>query len=251
MDRAQLLALYEKRRFCLQGAKLRRATDTPDVQRQLLEMKDLPTDARARQERLDGYQRAFAHIDEAERQCNETPEQMGDGSIYELALRAADSGDAEAAICYVTGHFPAPAAMLRRPDLRARYAINASRLLEQGIQAGDWRMVLIGALVFTSKAPEQWQLRLPDDPLDSPELALTRTIAPEGDPLRGYRMWKLLALGDAQKNPDDNDASVSISAYYAKHVSAAQRREADAWAQQTFQRAFHGRGPESNKIQCK
>ena len=253
LSREQVLALYEKRKFCVDGAMLRHGADNPRTQQQLLSPDDLPRDPAARQRRLDGYEKAFAHIDQAELQCHETPEQLGDGSIYELALRAADAGDKEAALCYVTGSFPVPAAMLRRPDWRARFEVNANRLLEQGIQAGDWRMALLGTLMFSqTQTPGLWKLRLPDGPLDAPDLALTRTIAPNGDWLRGYRVWKLLALGSAQDpDPEKGRSSTMITAHFAKHLTEAQRRDADAWAQQTFLRAFQGRGPETHEISCK
>jgi undecaprenyl-diphosphatase len=251
MDKAQLQALYERRKYCLSGAQLQHGADEAGTQEHLLTMDNLPTDPRERQERLDGYTRAFEHIDEVSRNCHESLKPMLDGSMYELALRAADDGDRDAALCYVSGSFPTGAAMLRRPDLRLRFAVNASRMLERSVEAGDWRMVQFGILALNADR-EHWKLDLPAHPLDSPGINLSMTIAPQGDSVRSYRLWKLLALGDAAKAGRGDVESASIAEDYAKRLDPAQRREADAWANRTFAVAFQGRGPESHNVDtCK
>jgi hypothetical protein len=245
MDRAQLQALYDKRRLCVMAAKLQRGADDERTAHQLKAMDKLPADPREREERLDTYARAFEHLDQAKAECRDQAlEPLVDGSMYELALRVADAGDRDAALCYVSGSFPTGTAMLRRPDLRQRFAINAQRLFERNVEAGDWRMVMLGMVAFQPDARWQWKLELPEHPLDTPDMNLTMTIAPKGDALRYYRMLKLASLGAALE-PDENRAKASamMAAYSGRSLTPAQRREADAWANRTFAQAFHGRGP--------
>jgi hypothetical protein len=246
MDRGQLQALYDKRRLCVMAAKLQRGADDPRTRQQLKAMDKLPADPAERRERLDSYARSFERMDQAKSQCDEPIERMLDGSMYELALRVADAGDLDAALCYLSGSFPTGTAMLRRPDLRQRFAVNAQRLFERNVEAGDWRMVMLGLVAFQTKARSQWKLEAPAHPLDSPDMDLTMTIAPKGDALRFYRMWKLVALADALKPEEERArASTMAAAYYSRALTPAQRRDADAWANRTFAGAFHGRGPDS------
>jgi hypothetical protein len=238
-SREQVAAEFQRRSRCVRAAMWRRQLEDPQVSASLDRLAretppkgnsyDLPV--------LELIQAGLDNVERAERECPPNDPRDTDGSIYELALRAADAGDATAARCYVSASYPMPEQMLRRPDQRERFRLNASRLLEQRITAGDWAMAELALEAYQTER-EGWKVQLPRDPLEAPGVSLLMTIAPRGNPQRLYELSRLFELG-APSTKVAQGLAVR-SEYTGRPLSPAQRSSGDAWARATFANAFRG-----------
>jgi hypothetical protein len=242
---AQLLALYRKRHRCAIAAGLQHAMDDPRTQQQLanLQLEDLPAAQRA--ERLAMIEAAFKYVDETVPGCSGMARGVLDGSMYSLALRAADAGDADAAMCYASGSYAVPAELLRNPAWRAEFVRNANRLFERGVEQGDWRFVVLAQIAIPA-GPTHWKLQLPRTPLDATHQQLFMLLAPQGDRERAYRYARLYALGADGANEASGRAARADA--IGSKLDAATRGQADAWAHATYARAFRSRPTTSNAI---
>jgi hypothetical protein len=244
-SKAQLLALYRKRHRCALAAGLQHAMDNPRTREQLanLHIEDLPAEERA--DRLAMIEAAFKYVDETVPGCSGMARGVLDGSMYPLALRAADAGDADAAMCYASGSYAVPAELLANPAWRADFARNANRLFERGVEQGDWRFVVLAQIAIPA-GPTDWKLQLPRTPLDATHQQLFMLLAPQGDRARAYRYARLYALG--ADGADEASGRAARADAIGKKLDASTREQADAWANATYARAFRSRPTTSNAI---
>jgi hypothetical protein len=146
---------------------------------------------------------------------------------WELArrstLQAAQLGDADSQLCALTLHFV---------DRYNEPVITDYQ--EQGFARGDWRIVRLMALRTISGGRGQrigGRISSPPDP---------------SDPVTYYRMLSLLRLGASAgyaKDLDDeidtyNATNSIINSHGGTGLSSAQAIEAEAWAQDQFQKHF-------------
>ena len=145
--------------------------------------------------------------------CSRDPQAV-DRDYYGSVSQAAQSGDVDAQMCYVSGGFTLP------PQDVDQYKSDAMHYIDMGFARGDWRVVQI--------------LTTPAESLvhgGSPMISL-----PIGNPYMVYRMNNLLLLG----TNDDAYAAILKAGVYSSAVdlSDAQRKAGVQWAQQEYQRHF-------------
>lgn len=102
---------------------------------------------------LQYWQDSLAEWESNREPCKRLGASIDDGSIYELALRAANTGDGDAAACYIMTWWTVPQDPTFKgprishstqgilPRFISEYSTNARRLLDEGLERGDWRMV--------------------------------------------------------------------------------------------------------------
>ena len=188
---------------------------------------------------LAAFERKIDEMQRQERACADTKDTLENGDSYELALRAADQGIAQAAHCFVAARFPMPARMREHPEMLAQWRLDAGRLMDQGIAQGDWSLAYVAALAYE---PRQRDTPAPAflAPWYAPDWSLTESLGgPRGNAAMAYRLQRLLALGAATPEAAANNRE--WAAQYAGALTPEQRRAGEAWAAQAFQRAFRGR----------
>jgi hypothetical protein len=179
----------------------------------------------------------FDLLDRADVQCPPATAALTDGSIYALALRAAQAGDEIAASCYVGGAFPIAPDAWRRPETQARLRENAWPLIERGIQRGDWSMVMLAGL---GSNPKRYGFtHAPVNPLAPPGFLVTSEIYKSGDRERSYRMTRLRQIAASARVAGNYDAG--YLEFTGQSLTDAQLRAAETWAQQTFAGTFRSR----------
>lgn len=138
-----------------------------------------------------------------------------------LTFRAAQLGDADASACYVSGAFLfAGGGLLDHPEWLARYKSNALRLVQAGIEQGNWQMVM------------QLRAAYGGEPGLGPLGELVRP-----DPVQNYRYLKLQWLA----SPASVRAQLTDElAEAAGELPGGQLADADAWAGDAFVRYFGG-----------
>ncbi len=151
------------------------------------------------------------------------------GALPEITLQAARSGDPNARACYIhRGPLVSPQAVVSDPTLYANYPINAQRLLDDGIAAGDWREVIILQHAY-SETPNY-----------------LRSGITGFDPVMAYRYKRLYSLGlyDDDGAKDDEPQL----AWARQGLSDAEIATADQWAQTTFAEHFKNSGDSRNAV---
>jgi undecaprenyl-diphosphatase len=179
----------------------------------------------------------FDLVDRADGECSpKETQQLKGGQIYDTALRAANAGDEMAAACYVGGAFPMSAEAWKRPGVQARFRIDAERLMDRGIQRGDWSMVTLALMARNPKA--HWREWIPDTPAGDPGMALVQTAFGPGDRDLDatYRLAFLKNLGSSDGFYDSGFLETT-----AAKLGESKARAAEAWARDAFQRYFQGR----------
>lgn len=168
---------------------------------------------------LDAVEARKQNLDGLRALCDGASRDMLDSLVPNLQ-RAAQLGDAYARACYLDrGPGYDPASLLDHPQRLAGYRNSAREMIETGIADGDWRVI---DLLHGAYQPGA-------DTLLSAVLGT--------DAYQRYRYLKLYRLGNsADAGPLERDLA-RVSA----RLSAAQITQADAWAQQTFERNFQGR----------
>jgi hypothetical protein len=185
------------------------------------------------------FERQLDEIERKERACASTKDTLENGEAYELALRAADQGIAQAAHCFVAADFPMPARMREHPEVLAQWRLDAGRLMETGIAQGDWSLAYVAALAYEPRPRDTPAPAFPA-PWYEPDGSLVESLGgPRGDAEKAYRLQRLLALGAA--TPEAAADNRQWAAKYGAALTPEQRRAGDAWAAQAFQRAFGGR----------
>jgi undecaprenyl-diphosphatase len=236
---AALLREFRQRELCNQAMMLRANLSGTQGNEYLAMISARNVEPALRATFLENTRKMLDALDRVEPQCAALGDKLMDGSSYELALRAAEAGDREAASCFIGGAFPMPPALHERPEVLARFRLDALRLMERGIAQGDWRMVRMAQFVYAMKGPE-WRPPSFEGPYFEPGLLLAATVGPVGgDAQQYYRMTRLLQLG--VRDPDEAHNLAVEAADAARHLTAERRRAADAWAQAAFARQFQRR----------
>lgn len=151
-DRAELSRQLQFRMTCA-----RVASQSREMDRQLKDPNSwINNDEAARSlnpKDLQYLQDRLAEWESNREPCKRLGTSIDDGSIYQLALRAANAGDGDAAACYIMTRWTVPQDPTFKgprishstqgilPRFISEYSTNARRLLDEGLQRGDWRMV--------------------------------------------------------------------------------------------------------------
>jgi hypothetical protein len=154
-----------------------------------------------------------------------------DEMLRELAsttLEAAKLGDADARACYIhRGPFVDPTAVLDNPSLLANYRSDTTALVEDAIDAGDWRVV---AMLMHAYANTGSQM-------------LTGVTG--FDPVMAYQMRKLWSLGLPSRYEEYNDSPLAQARL---GLTDDQLAQADTAAQITFDNNFRTSGNPALKV---
>jgi hypothetical protein len=160
-----------------------------------------------------------------ERDNAELCEGLGDAEINAVlphALHAAQLGDPAAAECYLGARLTDMQGLLDHPEWLYDYKLNAPALIDTGLAQGNWGVVM------------QVAQALRPGPFGSASL-LSQLIG--HDPSQYYRYLKLISLGNAPGEPKHDEARLQL-ADAASALDANALLDADAWAQDTYQRHF-------------
>jgi hypothetical protein len=184
---------------------------------------------------LEGWRDAVAEVEANREACQQLGEATNDGSIYDIALRAANAGDGDAATCYIMTRWPTPkdpnfrdqavghTQMGVLPRFISDYRQNARRLLDEGLRRGDWRMVSLLNMVYNER---HGQL-----------IGGLRSLDP---PDEEYVNLKLMLLGTRGDKVQDVSGQVE---WALQQVPANRVAAANARAQQMYDRYFADKGP--------
>lgn len=233
-DPAALSRLFQMRMTCERMAGISR-----ELERQSKDpyswMNNADTAKALGPEILKGWQDGLTEWEENREPCKKFGASVADGSIYELALRAANAGDGDAATCYIMARWPTP----KDPDFKGNaishtqmgvlprfisdYRKNARRLLDEGMQRGDWRMVSLLSMAVNDR---HGQL-----------IGGLRSFDP---PDEEYVNLKLMLLGTRGEKVQEISRQVELA---LQQVPANRVAAADARAQQMYDKYFANKGP--------
>lgn len=146
--------------------------------------------------------------------------------VEDFLIDLANAGNAAAAACYVSG-----SGRERRhaepPTDDPRYRRLVPLLVERGVAAGDWRMVSMASSINTPRqAGSQY----------------THLSAP--DPVLNYQYIKLMQLGAVA---DEKNDLQMVLASLGEELSPADRKRAEAKAEEIFKASFAQKAPYSRK----
>ena len=230
---------FRVRAFCTSMMYARANMESPDMQAFLAAMvSDKRVSPQMRAEGLANLQSGLDDLEDAERACAGMVEKLMDGSSYQVALRAAELGDSQAAQCFLSGHFPMPPRMHENPESLQRWRLDAARLIDQGIARGDWDMVNAAANAY-SPMPGKPAPRF-EAPYYEGGLRLTWSIGgPAGNVEMAYRAMRLMELGAS--SPEAASSYRENANEYARRLSPEKMNAADAWARQAYNGQFRRR----------
>lgn len=167
--------------------------------------------------------------------CQQLGKAANDGSIYDIALRAANAGNGDAATCYIMTQWPLPmdktytgpqiSHMMSgvQSGFLSDYRTNARRLLDEGLRRGDWRMVtLLNMAIIERHGRPIGGLRSFDPPDEE------------------YVTLKLMLLGTRGDKVQEMSRQVELA---LQQVPANRVASANARAQQMYDRHFADKGP--------
>ena len=233
-----LLREFRLRNLCTQAMYVRADLADPKTLTYFDALTNPKVQPQVRAEIMSQWQKGLDWLDRADRDCSGLGARLFDGSSYDVARRAAEHGDSQAAQCFVAATFPMPPALHERPEVLTQFRLDAARIIELGIARGDWNMVSAALMAYAPRRtfPEPAF----EAPFYAPGLRLTATIGgPAGDVETAYRMARLMELGatgtELATSYGDTIAELAHS------LSAKKRSAGDAWARETFQRTFKRR----------
>lgn len=183
---------------------------------------------------LKGWQNSLSEWQANREACAKLGTSVGDGSIYDIALRAANAGDGDAATCYISTRWPTPtdpqfkgqaighSQMGVLPSFISDYNKNARRLLDEGMKRGDWRMVTLTSEAFNDRHGQLIGSLRSFDP-------------PDGE----YVNFKLMLLGSRGETAARVSAQIELA---SQQVPAGRVAAANARAQQMYDRYFADKG---------
>jgi hypothetical protein len=190
-----------------------------------------------RQTEIAEASRVLDLVDQAKEDCKTPIDDLLDGGMYDVALRAAQAGDEQAASCFVGGGFPMPDSLWRQAEVRARFRRQSIPLLERGIRRGDWSMVVLASLSVTVRSKPQRGHYIAPTPSYRPAFSLVLDAFSQGDAERAYALNVLKELGTPDRYKGSNDGYL---VKVAGQLDQAQRLRAETWAKDAFARYFHG-----------
>lgn len=179
-----------------------------------------------REKLLKGWEALFDAMERAKTECSDLRGRLEDGSIYADALAAAKLGDQRAANCYVSLAFPMPDSMRSSEKRAAEYRKNATQLIKQGIEQGNWTMVLLA--IEAENGEERTWIR-----------GLSAF-----DPAILLRLLTLQALGAPETATRDQYRK--IADMQKANTPADKVASAEQWAQNAYRKYF-SRSPHLNR----
>lgn len=158
-------------------------------------------------------------VDEGRTLCEGVGDEVLDTLNANLA-QAARLGDADARACYLSrGPLYDTRGLLKQPGALGVYRQQASKLIQVGLAAGDWRVVDLLQSAYEPGAQGM----------------LAGLVG--SDPYQHYRYLKLYRLGAESFRTAQIDRQLARA---GAALSPAQRDQADEWAQTTLRENFHG-----------
>jgi len=146
--------------------------------------------------------------------CSAVPAQL-EAEYYAKLVKAAESGDTDAQICYIGGMFRPPGGISAQAI--EQYRVDATIYVQDGLARGDWRVVKL--LATTA----------------NPRSASFLSTLPNGGQFEAYRMNRLLRLGASGDYAKLLDV---VAAEMATKLQPDQLEQADAWSRQQYGEAF-------------
>lgn len=178
-----------------------------------------PAQLRTYQHLLDALETRRQGVREDRELCAGVDQAMLDSLARNIAL-AARLGDETARACYLArGPLYDARGLLAHPESLRTYRNDATAMIQSGLAAGDWRVV---DLLRQAYRPGGQGL-------------LAAVVGT--DPAQYYRYLKLYRLGAEPHRVDRIDQELAMA---ANELDAAQRAQADEWAERTLRRDFHG-----------
>jgi hypothetical protein len=230
----QDIARFRSAKLCVQAAMAR----NPAEEFFLAPADDPNFSARAREYQAREIKAFHELLERAKRECPKDESESLDGSIYELAARAAEAGDRQAASCYASGAFPMPQKLWNEPEYQVQFRENTQRFLDRGVQAGDWSMVDLSGLRYSPRRrPSRHDPQSPTDPLGRDDVMGLFDRA--GDVELAYRITWLEKLGTGTGLGHWGDEG--YLGWLGKQLSDEQRKAGQAWAEDTLARRFSSR----------
>jgi len=151
--------------------------------------------------------------------CDGVGEEMLDTLVANIA-QAAQLGDQQARACYLgRGPLYDARSLLDHPESLRSYRRDATRMIEAGLSAGDWRVV---DLLRQSYEPGTQSL-------------LAATVG--ADPVQHYRYLKLYRLGAEPHRAAALDRQLAAA---AANLTPGQLDDGDEWAQTVLRSNFKG-----------
>ncbi len=176
---------------------------------------------------LENYRAQLDGIESRKQNAQRTNERCAGADVAAMdALvpsmrRAAQLGEPHARACYLaTGPGFDTRALARHPEWIEQFRGSVPGLIDAGMADGDWTVVNVLRNAYQPDA----------------EGLLAGVLG--SDPARHFRYLKLYRLG---AGPGDIAALDQQLAVAAARLSPEQRSDAEAWAETTFRRDFHGR----------
>lgn len=228
-DKAASDRLYEVTLGCIQYQLVSRSAR--DRVRIGVHVADLSASQAMRElESYDTMQRILRHNAPS---CSGAAAKVLYSHFYPVLRVAARNGNENAAACYAFGAYwqRARSAMNLAGSFATRWERNATDFMQAGVYRGDWRMVILMRMYFE---PETRQFMV------------HRRVGGkfrqfESDAITAYRYATLRAIGakhggDAEAQRRTRRLRSSYRQRYA--ISDVQARQAQQWAQRTYQRYF-------------
>ncbi|MEH6417471.1 hypothetical protein [Pseudomonas sp. CGJS7] len=170
---------------------------------------------------LDGVESRRLNMQSIRTLCDGAGQDALDSLLPNLQ-RAAQLGEPFARACYLErGPNYDPGHLLDHPERLSSYRRDARAMIQAGIDSGDWRVIDVLRNAYR------------------PGASNLLSAAVGGDAEQRYRYLKLYRLG-ASAERDGGEIERDLQRAAAK-LSAAQIAQADAWADQTFDRQFQAK----------
>ncbi len=189
-------------------------------------------------------QRERAFLDNLEKELNFAADNaalcvgLSDEDINDLvpiSMQAAQMGDRVAADCYVGNALYGAKGLLDHPEWLTDYKQNALAIAQNALEGGDWKMVDILRNSYSNNLG----------------ISLFSQVTGHDD-VQTYRYLKLHSFG--LPSGVTSDWTTKLLATEAADISADAKRDADAWAQDAYQRYFnsHPQDPASaQQVNCR
>lgn len=140
-----------------------------------------------------------------EQKCKGSEHLRVDGTIYDIALRAALAGSRKAANCYTDAGFNYSEKQKNDPAEFEKYRRHAAAFIESGIRAGDWNAVVLNIQRYTPTYVDgevQWLRRInqPDESMAYTYVMVTYLGAT--DPVVAQKLQDELGFYERSLTPD-------------------------------------------------
>lgn len=163
--------------------------------------------------------------------CSGVDEKYVRENAFDVLLYAAQSGNEDAAACFVSGDL-FPTHRSNNGDyenLLRTYHANALNFVETGIRQGDWRMVNLMAMAYAGYGTS----------------GLFDTLTPRS-PIAAFAWLSLARKGASGADAQTLDGRLNRT-LTENSLSVAQVNRADAWASSVFQQYFIDKPPFTHK----